>query len=98
MVGFDREGHLGIWASVPSSGGGMTTKKIETLYLEHPLGDAVMIDLSIDVLGAGGLLITVDGNEPVETVLDPPPIAPAHVGLFVRDGRVRLMDAVVETR
>ncbi len=98
LVGFDREGHLGIWASVPSSGGGMTTKKIETLYLEHPLGDAVMIDLSIDVLGAGGLLITVDGNEPVETVLDPPPIAPAHVGLFVRDGRVRLMDAVVETR
>ncbi|MDP6518375.1 MAG: CDC27 family protein, partial [Planctomycetota bacterium] len=25
LVGFDREGHLGIWASIPSSGGGMTT-------------------------------------------------------------------------
>jgi hypothetical protein len=96
-VGLNSDGHLGIWASIPSSGGsGMTTKKVETLYLENPVGAASEVSLSIHVFRDGRLQIQVGDGETVETVLDPPPTSPGHVGLFVRDGRVRLLDAVVE--
>jgi hypothetical protein len=97
IVGLNSDGHLGIWASIPSSGGsGMTTKKVETLYLENPVGAASEVSLSIHVFRDGRLQIQVGDGETVETVLDPPPTSPGHVGLFVRDGRVRLLDAVVE--
>ena len=96
LVGIDEDGNVGLWAVRGVGRGSVGFKYLETLFLDQPLEEGAACDLSVHVLPTGVLQIQVDEEEPVETELDSPPDGPQHVGVFTRDGGVRVEGLTLE--
>lgn len=96
VIGIDEDGHVGVWSLRNSGAGSARFKFRETLFLDEEVAEGASPELVVRVKPDGSVFATVDGRETVETELDYPLEGATHVGVFVRDGRVQLVDFLVE--
>jgi len=96
LVGIDEDGHVGVWAVRKVGAGSASFKFIETLFLDEEVAADARPELVVRVRADGTLSIQVDDREAVETELGAPIDGPAHVGVFARDGALRVEGFTVE--
>ncbi len=96
VIGIDEDGHVGVWSVRLSGGGGARFKYLETIYLDEEIAEGAEFDLAVRVYESGVIEITVDDQTPVETEFLEPPEGVIHVGVFARDGDVRVEGLTVE--
>ncbi len=96
VVGIDHKGHLGLWETRLSAGEGVTSKRVETIRLDPPCARDENPYIVIHVHPDARLEIRVGRREVVETRIQRPLVGPVFAGIFVKDGRTTLDDAVVE--
>lgn len=96
MVGIDEDGQLGVWAARRVAEGSASFRFVETLALGAPVAEEASPDLVVRVRTDGTMQITVDGQPPVETEVSQSPTGDTHVGVFARDGNLRVEGLTVE--
>lgn len=96
VFGLLKAGKAGLWRLQLGSGGGVTTKKIETFYLDPPPSDREDLDVSIHVTDFGAVEIRVGDCELIETNIPEDLPTGRFAGVYAKDGKTILRDPVVE--
>lgn len=90
------DGKAGLWHAQRSFGGGAVVKSYETVYLDPPLADDEAPEVVIHVREHRKLEVRVGAREPFELELPDDYSGGRHVGIYVKDGSMRLESPVVE--
>ena len=96
VFGLLKSGKAGLWRMKLSGGGGVTTKKIETFYLDPPPEDGEDLSVRVHVTDGRTLEIRVGDCEPIESALPDDLPDGRFAGIYVKDGETRLESPVVE--
>lgn len=96
LAGIDDRGHVGIWTIARGAKGTSSSARSQTLRLEKPLDDDETPEIAVRVRADGRVTITIAGRPPVEARLALDPARPRRVGIFAKNGRTSLENAVVE--
>jgi len=96
VFGLLKSGKAGLWRLELAPGGGVTTKKLETFYLEPRPADDQDLDVAVEVSADGRLSIRVGDCAPLEARVPPDLPRGRHAGIYAKDGTTILVDPVVE--
>lgn len=94
-VGIDHEGHVRLWHLILSAPGSTRLKPAGKIILENPIASDAQPVLAVRVESDGALQISIDGTLVGQAQMPFAPHAKSHVGVFVRDGEVRVDQLVV---
>ena len=96
VFGLLKSGKAGLWRLISTSGGGVTTTKLETFYLDPAPGDADDLEVRVRVSAGGRILARVGECEPLESRVPEGFPRARHAGVYAKDGTTLLMDPVLE--
>ncbi len=96
LVGLTDDGHVALWKIRRLSGGGARTDRLATLELDPPLPPDEPVEFAVRVNDGNRLQVRVDGREPLVHALDERLPTRRHVGVFVKDGALRITGPLLE--
>lgn len=96
VFGLLKSGKAGLWRLQLSSGGGVTTKKIQTFYLDPPPADDQDLSVSIHVSDNEAIEIRVGECEPIGAYIPDDMPRGRFAGVYAKDGKTVLIDPVLE--
>jgi hypothetical protein len=94
-VGIGHEGHIRMWHLILSTPGSTRLKPVGKILLDKPIASDAQLVLGVRVAMDGGLEISIDGARVGQAQMTFAPHAKSHVGIFVRDGEMRVDQLVV---
>jgi hypothetical protein len=94
-VGIGHEGHVRMWHLILSAPGSTRLKPAGKILLDEPIASDAQPVLGVRVAVDGSLEISIDGDVVGQAQMDFAPHAKSHVGVFVRDGEMRVDQLVV---
>jgi hypothetical protein len=95
MVGVDDDGHGGLWW-IRKRGDSARPKRKSILRLDPPIAEGVPVRLAVRVRAGDKIEIRFEDREPIEARFPTEVPRVRHAGVYVRDGRMLVKDAVVE--
>jgi len=96
LVGIDDRGLGGIWTLNAASRGAATMRRTRTIAISPPVPAGETVELAVRVRIDGALEIRVGDRPTVEARIELAPDGTRHVGLFVKNARVRFFDPRLE--
>ncbi|MFT7668367.1 MAG: hypothetical protein ACI8X5_001059 [Planctomycetota bacterium] len=94
--GLLKSGKAGLWRLKLGDGGGVTTKKIETFYLDPKPADDEDLHVVVHVSDQGAIEIHVEDCEPLHAKIPSDMPDGRYAGIYVKDGTTILVDPIVE--
>jgi hypothetical protein len=94
-VGIGHEGNIRMWHLILSAPGSTRLKPAGKIVLETPIPSEAQPVLGVRVSSDGSLQISIDGNLVGQAQMGFAVHAKSHVGVFVRDGEMRVDELVV---
>lgn len=95
VFGLLKGGQAGLWR-LRLSGGGVVTKKIESLRLDPPPADDADLEVKVHVTDGRDVEIEIEGCAPLTTALPEDLPEGRFAGIYVKDGATQLVAPVVE--
>ncbi len=96
MVGIDDRGFAGIWTLNAASRGASTLRRTRTIAITPPVPAGEPVEIAVRVRTDGALEIRIGDSAALDARLEPAPDGVRHVGIFVKNARVRFADPRVE--
>jgi hypothetical protein len=96
VFGLLQAGKAGLWRLVLSPGGGVTTLKLDTFYLQPAPEDDQDLEVVVHVSSDGRIEARVGDCAPIEAELPADLPRGRYAGIYVKDGTTRLVDPVLE--
>jgi hypothetical protein len=94
-VGIDHEGHIRMWHLILSAPGSTRLKPAGKILLEEPIAADAQPVLGVRVASDGTLAISIDEVVLGQAQMGFAPHPRSHVGIFVRDGEMRVEELIV---
>lgn len=96
LAGLTDDGHVALWKIRRLPGGGARTDRLVTLELDPPLPPGESIDFAVRVNDGNRIQVRVADRAPLEHALGERLPARRHVGVFVKDGALRVHGPLLE--